>query len=144
MKIILTESQAQLFEQYSRSSYRDGFGILNSLEYDYLEKKLGQKSRIKLAGNTYLERVSQYEIGILFHRTHIITVDVTDTITLDCNGWITSQITRERMNNLLSLVGYRVWSTGGVVFISKRYGDDTTYKYEDNIEILSNGELILP
>lgn len=146
MKIIISEAQSFLLEQFGRGSANL---TLDSLDYDYLDKKLSNRGRrreerIQLATNTYLERVSRHKIGIRFHATHIVTVDATNTVTLDCAGWIYSPVTRIRMEYLLNLIGYNIYRSGGETYIQKQYGDRTPYKYKDGTTILENGELILP
>lgn len=62
---------------------------------------LGNKARQKLQANTYIERLDDDTIGVLYHRTYVVKIHCNETIELDTGGWETVT-TKDRINNVLS------------------------------------------
>jgi hypothetical protein len=164
MKLRLTEEQLQLIqtkfperldEQFSRASRRLD---LNNWDYASLRRRWENNKKylrdpsqeaVKIGGNTWIVEVDDFTMAIRFHRTNIVEVDATNTITLDSGGWSDSMITRDRFGAILRCKGISMSSTNNVVYLHVRgYGsteyESHTYVFEDGIEILANGDVILP
>jgi hypothetical protein len=137
MKIILSEAQYARLASMKQLSEAVAELSCSSDDYDCLDRKLGNKDEIKIAGNTWLRRVDDVTIAYKYHRTDIVKVDITGTITLDTDGWWT-RTTFGRMNQIIhgrihSVKGKVMLSTGGV-----------SYPYKDGIQILSSGDVVMP
>jgi hypothetical protein len=160
MKLQLTEEQYKrilgdkevtqpITEQFSRGSqFR-----LSCVSYECLRSRWERdgktprssywgSKKVKLAGETWIEKIDEHTMGIKFHSTYIIKVDATDTMVIDCGGWSESPITRQRLEDCLyNSMFIRFWITNHVVYMSYR---GETYVYEDGVKILPTGDVVLP
>lgn len=93
---------------------------------------LGNKDRTRLLNNTYLERISADEIGVLYHRTYIVRFKRNGSVTLHTGGWQTTS-TKERMN---AYSPARIHQERGQWFLS------TGEPFHDGIEVNEPNSLI--
>ena len=84
-------------------------GTPNGLgRYDRFNEQLGNRTRRKLANNTYLERKPDDSISVRFHNTDIVNYKPDGTGTFSMGGWPTIS-TRSRMSDHIS-GDWRVYS----------------------------------
>jgi UDP-2,3-diacylglucosamine pyrophosphatase LpxH len=148
IKRIATPQHVPLTEQWSRGSqFR-----LPKLSYDYLRQRWENEAKrprnaswrdekkVKLATTTWIEEVDDLTMGIKFHETYIVQIDVTNTIEIDCAGWATSPMTRQRLDDCLWNTGIKFSITNNVVYM---FYKGQAYVYEDGVKILPTGDVRL-
>lgn len=67
------------------------------LTYTECKAKLGNRSSLKLANNTYLERCGSRQFGIYLHGTRVVTISANGTYTVTTGGYKT-ETTKDRIN----------------------------------------------
>jgi hypothetical protein len=91
-----------------------------------LDSLLGSKQAATVGNNTIVHRTGRYcDIALNLHGTDVVTVSSSGDITLDSGGWQTTT-TRERMNQLLQCIGFRIYQKRWQWYLSGR-GSDTPY-----------------
>ena len=138
IKLILTEQQVvnlmtkiHLNEAYLACTYTD----FNDL-VDFLK---GKESR-KIGNNTFVERISDFEIGVRYHRTMIVKMDPTGVLTISTGGWETVT-TKDRLNQFLRCRGVSIFQKKGNWYIN---GTNETLPYQDGMQVLSDGHVSAP
>ena len=69
------------------------------------------KDSRKIANNTYLTRLESGGVAIKLHSTNILTIDESDTVTVETGGWQTVT-TKARLNEYLP-DGFRIYQERG-------------------------------
>lgn len=106
------------------------------LTYGRAQNLLGKRSSRVLGNNTTLEKRYGGDIAVQHWSTDIITYRPDGSIIVDTSGWWTAT-TKARLNLYVN----------GVSFFSDRghlvhgFEDDTTYIYEDGMEIAPDGRI---
>jgi hypothetical protein len=137
-KIILTEQQ--LLDLVEGVHLTEAKMSCTVATYEGLSKFLGDKEVKKLGHNTTVERLGEFEVGIRYHRTFIIKIDVTDFITVNTGGWETST-TKERLNQFLGCRNVYIQQKKGVWTI---HGPNDSLPYVDGMQILPTGQITAP
>lgn len=98
--------------------HANGSAGIGLRRYRYFNEQLGNRSKRKLANNTYLERKPDGSISIRFHKTDIVNYKPDGTGTFSTGGWPTMS-TRRRMSDYIS----GDWSIYSESF--KKHGEET-------------------
>lgn len=138
MKIILTEEQAaNLMERIHLVEANLACTYTN---YEKLAGYLNGKESRKIGNNTFIEKLNDFEIGVKYHRTHIIKIDLTDVITVNTNGWETNT-TKDRLNQFLGCRNVGIFQKKGIWYIA---GQNETLPYVDGMQVYPNGHVASP
>lgn len=99
----------------------------------------GKRSR-KIGYETYIERFNPYEVGIKYHNTYIVKMDVTDVMTITSGGWDT-RTTKDRLNQFLACRGVSIYQKRFEWFI---VGQNETLPFVDGMQVFPNGHVAAP
>lgn len=103
---------------------------MNSFTYFDSQLQGRNKSKRKLANNTYAERRGE-DIAIRLHQTDILTYKKDGTIVANSGGWKTST-TKDRLNNYLP-TGVSIHQERGIWYWSHGDGDRVIFTDGDSI-----------
>lgn len=143
IKIILTESQVRrVHEQVSQEIEEMGKANLSCTDTDFsdLMDFLDGKDSKKIGFETYVVKVDDNTVAIKHYRTNIITIDATNIMTLDTNGW-RSTTSKDRLNQFINCNRASINQKKGVWYI---HGSNGSFEYEDGVEVHNNGYIITP
>ena len=110
------------------------------MTYQDLIEKLGNRSRRKLANNTYAERREGGAVTVKLHNTDILTYYANGHIKLDTGGWRTST-TKQRFNKFLDW--WRVSQENFDWYIYPLGAYSERVEYFDKIVITEDGTCIV-
>ena len=86
------------------------------LTYSQARSRLGNRQKVKLENNTYLEPLDANTVAVRLHKTNIVLIHANGTYTLNTGGW-DSVTTKDRMNRYSPVRLYsenKVWKVGDV------------------------------
>ena len=140
-KIVLTEQQVyKLLESMEMDEMgRAKLACSYSSYHQVADFLRGKKSR-KIGYETYIEQLSPFEVGIKYHNTHIVKMDVTDVMTITSGGWDTPT-TKDRLNQFLSCRGVHIYQKKFQWYI---VGTNDTMTYVDGMQVFPNGHVAMP
>ena len=141
-KIIISESQ--LVNLIGKTNMIQEMNVAkmscSRLTYESMTEFLGGREDKKLGHNTFVERISEFEIGIKYHNTYIVKLDPTDIMTVNTGGWDTVT-TKGRLNLFLKCRN---------VYISQKnnkwsiHGTNDSLPYQDGMQVFPNGHVAEP
>ena len=143
IKLVLTEGQLERLEKSVGKVDLDEWGGANlkcdRMEYEALDAYLGSKLERPIGYETKVIR-DGHDIAIRHYRTNILTIDPTDVIRVNVNGWET-KTTKDRLNQLLRCKNVYISQAKGKWTI---HGSNDNFPYEDGVEIHHGGYVVLP
>ena len=92
----------------------------------------------KYAHNTWIERIDESRVGIVYHRTTVVTLHADGSIQLNSGGWRT-YTTKVRMNYVCC-----VWQENHEWFASTRGADSPKHDFEDGMILRPDGTAEYP
>lgn len=145
IKIVLTEDQAaRLQAKVGTKLPINEFKVnltCSYLDFDTLDSELGSKDKQKIGNNTFLHRIDDFTLGVKYHNTDIIRIDISNIVKLNTNGWETNT-TKDRLNQFLRCRGMGIFQRKNVWYIqSKEAG---TVPYVDGMSIHPDGHISSP
>lgn len=141
IKIVLTESQAEKLQaKVGKLPINEAKLACRYLDYESLDNMLGEKNVRKIGYETIIHRLGDFEIGIKYHNTDIIKIDLTNIVTLNTGGWET-RTTKDRLNQFLDCRGLYIYQKRNVWYIVNN-GEHIEYK--DHMKIHPDGHLSYP
>lgn len=140
-KIVLTEQQVyKLLESMEMDEMGRAKLACTYANFHQVSDYLRGKSSRKIGYETYIEKLSNFEVGIKYHRTHIVKMDVTDVMTISSGGWDTPT-TKDRLNQFLSCRGVHIYQKKFEWFI---VGTNDTLPFVDGMQVFPNGHVAAP
>lgn len=107
----------------------------NGTVFTRMSDQLGTRDSRKIGNNTYLERLSNGDIGVRLHQTHVVVAHTDGTVTLNSGGWNTVT-TRDRINKHAGVT--RVSQSGGITYLANGM------RFFDGVRLDSGGLVLNP
>ena len=113
---------------------------MSTLTYQSALDKLGNRTKVKLGGNTYLEKREDDAVAVRLYHTDIITWQKNGHIILDSGGYQTVT-TADRLHSFLGYSLIQQWSISRTWYFNG-CAEKKVYKWSDPIELDCHGKII--